>query len=110
MNSSLEYLVSEPDGIFDELMGDGSESGFEIHLTYDTVNGDEPFVAIPSVDNTCEAAMSDIRRTVRDEYGKKYCEIFITTEVVSDTGGCLVWVKRSDNKTLAVVAYKYAIN
>ena len=110
MKDSMEYLISEPEGIFDELMGDGSEGGFEIHLTYDVVSDDEPFVTIPSADNTCEASLSDIRRTLRDDEGREYCEVYIRTEVVSDTGGCLVWVKRSDNKTLAIVAYQYAVD
>ena len=71
-------------------------------------------MVIPEPDNYADCKVSAIELINTEtpsnslsEYTWKTYEITIDTAVVTDTGGCLVWIKGTDSETVSIIDYIY---
>ncbi len=75
-----------------------------------------PIVEIPDPDNYGDCKVSNIELVKNDnpvnsnsKFKEYTYEITIDTAVVTDTGGCLIWIKDANNETLSIIDYIYYI-
>ena len=113
------YLrVDATNSLFSEVSGNGYEEGIVSTVkTFDHKEVDAtPLVEFPQPDNYADCRTSKIELvksefTDESSYGWYTYAITIDTAVVTDTGGCLVWIKNASSKeTISIINYKYSID
>lgn len=102
-----------------EVTGNGLERGFKINVEFFSQNQQsQPEVLIPNGDNYADCQVKSVKTTkitdrsfdVNDRVVPFYeisSEIQINSQVVADTGSCLVWIKDDSDETVAIVNYTY---
>lgn len=102
-----------------EIWGNGLEEGLDVKVTYAIDKKLEPIapeVLIPKVDNSANCTVENIwiihdgNRFRSRRYITHTFLIRIATEVLADSGKCLIWIKHPYNRqTLSVIMYGYTV-
>lgn len=117
---SVNYLTVDTSAErYFRVTGDGFENGVEILVTVfgKKEHPEEVLVDVefPEADNYAACKLSQIKPLFANQlpttvsgYANHQYAITVTTAVVADTGGCLIWVKNAqDRATHVIVEYSY---
>lgn len=107
--SAQEWIsVEKNDNFYTEINSAGYEYGLSFELqTYDFESPEAPYALIPRVDNTADCSV-DLVQTLTNNNSTSTHRFLISTSVIADSGGCLIFIKNSQTyETLKIINYNY---